>query len=960
MRACPPILLYLFCLLCPAAVLPLGGAEVVKAIAFADLGLPLAAKDDKLLIEDITVEGGEAAVDKEAATITVFIRLPVAGAVRGVVLARPPETPGKHALGTPDAAEVSEPKAYPFTISAAAFAAAPDGAERMAKQQTAYFLSLLGEEGRRGVLPTALDRGARAWWTLRSGQVDRAGAGAGAGRRHLDDLDQTIDLFSGLTALDENLQFDRALPATGATPGAAPAAEAPVETSSLPQLELREVPWARMPGAQAATPQLDLLAQRIPHDQYAVLFPSFAAMSSAIEQADRTLSGPLQLLAGHGEDALTKERYQRQLGLELSELARRFGELVIDRIALTGSDPFLRLGSDVAVLLHAKQPALLAGYLATRQQAQVAAGGVASDGMVGTFSYHAVVSPDRTLSSYVLIDGEVALVANSRAQLEAYAAVRAGSRPALAAAPEFGYFRQLYLQDGAELALAVISDATIRRWCSARWRIADARRTRAHAELCRLQAQWIAARCPAQWTPPAGDAGLEDLGALTISADGVHCARYGGLAFMTPLAESELPTVTSAEAAAYRRFLERYQRSWRDYLDPIAIRLQQAAPGRLAIDLSILPLIIASEYAEIFRLTGATTLAAGAADPHSAPFQAAIALDHKAGMLADTERQLGTVLGGLANPLSWVGDAASLYADGDPFWAEMAKSGKHNSSWFEEHISQLPLGISVGVRNPLKLAALLSSLRAFVEQSSPGLVSWSTRSWQDVPYVVVAPSGELLHSVKAELLYLAAPEGLTLTLSEAVMHHAIERLVARRAGSAPPPAPWAGEQLAAGIALPFLAQLCELDNNHTLESWVSDRISADIAILNEWHRLFPTEDPQRVHQRLWGTRLVCPLGGDYHWNDALLSMESTALGPPDHAHPPELWMPAAFVGIAGLKLGVGFTRLPEVAEAKPANGNARGRDPHDRATAIGLHTRVEIEAAPAAPAAPAPVPAAVP
>jgi hypothetical protein len=55
---------------------------------------------------------------------------------------------------------------------------------------------------------------------------------------------------------------------------------------------------------------------------------------------------------------------------------------------------------------------------------------------------------------------------------------------------------------------------------------------------------------------------------------------------------------------------------------------------------------------------------------------------------------------------------------------------------------------------------------------------------------------------------------------------------------------------------------------------------ANLPILNEWKRRFPTEDPVAVHRRVWDVELVCPGGGRYVWNDAWKSMESTVYGHP--------------------------------------------------------------------------------
>ena len=60
------------------------------------------------------------------------------------------------------------------------------------------------------------------------------------------------------------------------------------------------------------------------------------------------------------------ERYQRQLGLPLSTLARLLGPTLVKSVALTGSDPSFPLGTDVAVLLETPQPATLSNVLLGR------------------------------------------------------------------------------------------------------------------------------------------------------------------------------------------------------------------------------------------------------------------------------------------------------------------------------------------------------------------------------------------------------------------------------------------------------------------------------------------------------------------------------------------------------------------------------------------------------------------
>src|SRR5262249_35442056 len=145
---------------------------------------------------------------------------------------------------------------------------------------------------------------------------------------------------------------------------------------------------------------------------------------------------------------------------------------------------------------------------------------------------------------------------------------------------------------------------------------------------------------------------------------------------------------------------------------------------------------------------------------------------------------------------------------------------------------------------------------------------------------------------EADLAIYYAPSGesLTITLSEEVLKHALDRRLAREAAEKKPAAsgkaasnsaqPWLGSSL----CLQVDRQMFEIHNNASSNilgpSSLSDlslqlRSWSNIPILNEWKRLFPKEDPVKVHERLWHTRLICPGGGQYVWNDEWKTMEST-------------------------------------------------------------------------------------
>ena len=909
-------------LLCVLAV-SLPAEELIRELHLTDLTITEGSLPAEEAAWNASVANGEALTEGTGAGRVLLVRLPAPAELRGVLAVYVDDDPFKPA------------QRVAFTVPLAKLQAAPDAVAAFRTAKREFCAIQLGAEGSRSsqVLPEGADLGTRAWWSL---QRTRAGAAGEAavpnGNRRDRELDETIDLFTGITALRENLQFDRTLRIRGE-------GESNVLITDLPQLEVKEVPWERMPGAESKF-ELDALAERLPGDQHAVLFPSFTAMSGGLARVDSLLAGPLQAVSGRSDDAGSMQRYQHQLGLELTELSKRFGAQIVDQVAMTGSDPFLRTGTDVAVLLRAKQPELLAAFLTAKVEAMIKAGATAIQGSAGTLAWRGAKRDDRSVSCYLLIDGEVAVVANSLVQIEAYAAVRAGTRPALSAAPEYAYFRRRYHTGDDELALAVVPDAALRRWCSAHWRIGDSRRMRAATVLAALQAEWIADGAKPGWqpvTPPT------ELGALSAGSEGLRSAVYGSLAFLTPVSELVIDRVTNDEAEAYRRFHDQYQRAWRDYLDPLAVHLTGSADGRLGVDLSILPLIIDSDYRRMLEFAGEATLEAGAGDPHPALLQLAVALDRDSGPLGEVNRDAGRTLGGLASPFGWVGQTASIYADADPFWDEVAAIPEMHDrmEFLQANLSRLPLGINVAVADPFRLAAFLTALRAMATQSAPGLMEWGTRTWKEVDYVIITPAARagLGLGKDTHLYYLPAPEGLTVTCSEAVMQRAIERLVAARAAGAVKPAPWPGSHLALAADPAALRMAASLAGESGVQGWMQRRAWANLAILNEWRRRFPGEDPVAVHQRLWGVRLTSPAGGTYVWNERWLSMESSVFGLP--AEPKAgAELPSGLDGIARITAGLSFEALP-AADLKPGEDDEPGQS-------HGLRVTLTVEPKPAA------------
>ena len=257
------------------------------------------------------------------------------------------------------------------------------------------------------------------------------------------DLAATYEFFSGGRAMSENLQLDRTL-------RGAKAAEATVDVDKIEGISVPEIDW--QPLIKDLKPELDPLAASIPADQHVVFFPTFSAAVLAADEAQRQGTPVLHLAEPRSEDARTAERYQRQLGLSLTGLGRLLGPKVAKSVALTGSDPYFRTGTDVAVLFEAPNPAILEALLLA--QVNLAAGkepqAKPEQGQVEGLAYHGVRSPDRSICSYVArLDGAV-VVTNSLYQLGRLANVAAKTSPSIASLPEYVFFRDRYRRGDPE------------------------------------------------------------------------------------------------------------------------------------------------------------------------------------------------------------------------------------------------------------------------------------------------------------------------------------------------------------------------------------------------------------------------------------------------------------------------------------------------------------------------------
>jgi hypothetical protein len=444
-----------------------------------------------------------------------------------------------------------------------------------------------------------------------------------AGRRGRRDRVDLFSIFTGALAVQESLQLDTMRGAAG--PGRreprAPGARKVVEVATLSGPTIKSHPWKKMLGDKK--PAVGPLATRVPEDYYFIEFRSLNKMLELLDSSD--LWGA-HLFSQASREARTQkvgERIRKQLAVRTNRLLRPVYDAVVEEVAVTGSDLFVAEGSDVTLIFKAKKPDLLKarmdGFLSDAMRTHKDA--ERTEGEYLGVKYVHITTPERQVhvfSAYPEPDFHVR--SNSKVAFERVLAAIKGKTPdgkpvaRLGESKECRYIRTIMPRGAKEEdGFIYLSDPFIRRLVGPVVKLTERRRMLCynhlrilgHASLLyqtehgrkpKSLDELHEAKClPGRFnegrlTCPAG-------GTYKLSADGNHgyCTAHGHAHALIPCCEKPVNQVTGEEAAEYKRFLEEYNRYWRTYFDPIAVRVR-VTPKRYRLETIVLPLIDNSIY----------------------------------------------------------------------------------------------------------------------------------------------------------------------------------------------------------------------------------------------------------------------------------------------------------------------------------------------------------------------------
>jgi len=400
-----------------------------------------------------------------------------------------------------------------------------------------------------------------------------------AGRAHgkgLSEFEHELGLTLGTEAIRVAMQEERML---GLAAMDQPADQPVPPAIDPPPLEVPE---------PAAGVVIEPIAMRVPVECLYVRFGNFSNFLWFQDTLARWNGDLKNLVALRGLDYDQSERVQRQLIIRQSAMARLLGDAVVADAAIVASDLFMAEGAAMGFLFQARSSMVFAADIARQRQEALKAGkgAVETTITVGPHKISLIRTPDNSIRSYYVADGDFHFITNSETLARRFLGAVAG-QGALGASREFRYARSVMPGTRNDTVFVYLSDAFFRNLVSPQYRIETARRLAAEAD---IQLVLLARLASATEGSPAGT--IDDMiragllppefgprpdGSRTAMAGGsVLDAPRGVRGSLAPVPDVPVTRVTPAEAAAYARFGRYYQSQWQR-IEPMRIGVQRHA-----------------------------------------------------------------------------------------------------------------------------------------------------------------------------------------------------------------------------------------------------------------------------------------------------------------------------------------------------------------------------------------------
>jgi hypothetical protein len=605
---------------------------------------------------------------------------------------------------------------------------------------------------------------------------------------------------TGAAALTESLALRRML-----HPNPEDSQRRTIDLDKLPGIDIAEHPWEKMMGDKKPAPEP--LAKLVPHDNYYVTFKSVRKFIEFGEWLDQWGTNLARAYEMNSRDYQMKERYEKQLCIKSTGLGKTLGPALIRGVAITGSDLYVREGSDITVIFEIKNRALfLAAVEPFLEAARKEYGGRLKEAKssYGDVTIENFATPLREVSLHRAAVDDFVIYSNSYAALRRVLDTHAGKRKALADSLDYKYMRTIFRRDDEkEDGFAFLSDAFIRQLVGPASKIKEKRRLEALTSLSMvtngaLFAGWETGKLPADHKALMTASGLKAEEIAVPEGEGVAwngeqqvavSDAYNTIHFTTPLIELPIDRVTEREEIDYLAFRRDYLNLWRRFFDPVGMRFA-LNDKRVQVETYILPLIQSNEYAFLRQFAGGGTATLDtSAIPSKTLFQFFMHL---------------TLEGYFRNTPEWgVGDWVFLrWEDGSAYrkLAELAvrlqmedlREVEKAQETFQV-FCQLPMTLGVSVRNAEVFDKTLREFEKLITFTPPDSMDRLKPAYKGVTITRVrfAPDGQMRDAFNPPntpkekrfalaFYYARVEDAWYLSLSESALRDQIDRSLAQR------------------------------------------------------------------------------------------------------------------------------------------------------------------------------------
>ncbi len=582
---------------------------------------------------------------------------------------------------------------------------------------------------------------------------------------------QIYEMTTGAWSVQETLQLDRML-GSGDKYG-----PANIPVDSVTTVPAASIPFDKMLAGRK--PVVEWLARAAPADWYYTHFPRVSAMRRVLGASDKWGSHLLSSYQITGRDCHVRERLESQLLLKATPELDSLYDLVVGEVAIVGSDPFFREGSDVSVIFGVTNGLLLGTRLENSRRDAVST--ATSHVSILHENYRdwvveGVATADHTVSSYAAIRDRIAIVSNSFAALRRIADTVDGQVPSMANADDFKFMRSVTpYSETDEDGFLFISDEFVRRVVGPRLKIGEARRLRCAASLQSIGWSSLMYRMETGRAPASIDELVEgkyldranavcpDGGRFSFDGEAPVCSIHRRIGALTPNLELPIDKVSAEEVAAYTTFRENYSNYWRRYIDPVGVSVR--ARERLEVKANILPVVENSPYSSMQEAVGSEPVSLARPQLKSAIATLDVKLPKPSAEDIERDRTgSGNQFFGLsATKLlgQALGDSMSIQlADGSPTFATDLAGALDTGGFgpFEDWlffapllgVFTLPTAVVAPVKDHAALDELLDAFRARVVQEGRRSDGW----FGIEGYQVVQGGARTLEAVSVRFLFL--------------------------------------------------------------------------------------------------------------------------------------------------------------------------------------------------------------